>query len=89
MQMIPVWKQGTAHTLNWSGGPTGNVKLYLINWCSWTTQMVITTSTPNTGSYNWTIPATLPCGIYECYIQNASGPPTAWQYSQNFAITRP
>ncbi|MBS1538318.1 MAG: hypothetical protein JST20_11285 [Bacteroidetes bacterium] len=89
MPMIPVWKQGQTVNLTWTGGPTGPVKLYLINWCTWTAQLVIAGSTPNTHSYSWTVPATLPCGVYECYIQNATGTPVAWTYSLNFAVTRP
>lgn len=88
MPKIPVWTRGQTYNLTWTGGPVGPVKLYLINWCTWTTQIVIVASKPNTHSHVWTVPTTLPCGVYECYIQNAVGPPTNWSYSMNFAITK-
>jgi hypothetical protein len=85
---IPVLTRGQTYILKWAGGPIGPVKLYLINWCTWSTQLVIVASTPNTHSYTWTVPGTVPCGVYECYIQNAIGAPTNWTYSANFAITK-
>src|ERR1700731_4899842 len=85
---IPVLTRGQTYTLKWAGGPVAPVKLYLINWCTWTTQMVIVASMPNTHLYTWTVPTTVPCGVYECYIQNAVGAATNWTYSANFAITK-
>jgi len=89
MPKIPVWNRGQTYTLKWTGGPPGPVQIYLVNWCTWTSQMVIVASTPNSHSYSWTIPSNLPCGVFECYIQNANGPATNWSYSFNFAITKP
>jgi hypothetical protein len=84
---IPVLTRGVTYTLKWSGGPPGPVKISVFNWCTLTTQLWIVGSAPNTHSYSWTVPLTLPCGIFYCNIQNASGPPAAWSHSSNFAVT--
>jgi hypothetical protein len=51
-----VWCENTSHTVRWqSGGTTGNVKItYTPNGGAWWTS--ITNSTPDNGTYEWTIP---------------------------------
>jgi hypothetical protein len=89
MPTMPYWKRGSAVTIKWTiTGFTGPVKLSLVDYCSWTVQSIIVASTPNTGVYTWNIPNTIPCGIYEVYVQNATGSPVNWCYSANFAITK-
>ena len=49
------WAQGTTQTITWSSGIGGNVKIELLkNGVHHTT---LSSSTPNNGSYSWTIPA--------------------------------
>lgn len=88
MPTIPVWTRGSTYNLTWTGGPTGPVKIYVVNWCTWTAVLQLATSAPNSHTFSWTVPTSLLCGVYECYIQNANGAATNWTYSQNFAITR-
>jgi len=48
------WQRGTTHAITWNKtGSIANVKIVL-NYGS--TSETVTTSTPNTGSYSWTIP---------------------------------
>lgn len=86
MSTIPYWKRGTTQTITWTGGPS-TVMLSLVDFCSWTVYTTLVPTMPNSHSYSWNIPNTLPCGIYCCYIQNV-GSPTTWTYSNNFAISR-
>ncbi|HUU69389.1 MAG TPA: DUF4962 domain-containing protein, partial [Planctomycetota bacterium] len=52
------WEQGTSHEIRWdtTGSPGANVKLeYNVDAGNW---IEITASTPNDGSYQWTVPNT-------------------------------
>jgi uncharacterized repeat protein (TIGR02543 family) len=69
------WRVGTAHTITWvKTGNVPNVKIeYTINGgSSW---LVITTTTPNTGSYPWTVPGS-PSGQCKVRVSDIDGNPT-------------
>ncbi len=58
------WEKGSTHTITWtkSGSMNANVKIRLFQ--SSTKVLNITNSTPNNGSYPWTVPTTLSDGTY-------------------------
>lgn len=88
MPTMPYHKRCTPLQIQWNiTGFTGPVKLYLIDYCAWAAYCVIKASTPNNGHYTWTMPCTIPCGIYQVYVQNV-GSPINWCYSGNFAVTK-
>ena len=54
--------EGTVIPISWSGvTPSGLVDLYLFDNTNNTTYQVIATGLPDTGTYNFTIPAGIPC----------------------------
>ena len=63
------WKQGSTHTITWtkSGTMNANVKIRLMQ--SGAKILAITDSTPNNGSYSWTVPATVTDGYYQIRVK--------------------
>src|SRR5262249_4041480 len=51
------WVKGTTRTVTWTGNVAGNVKIILTN--GGTNAATIASSTPDNGSYSWTIPTSL------------------------------
>ncbi len=82
------WKRGTTHTITWTSkcSPGPNVKLALYKGGVWVS--MITSSTPNDGSYDWAIPANTTLGSdYRVRITSLSN--TAdWAASCAFSITQ-
>ncbi len=63
------WNKGRTYTIRWtkSGTMNANVKIRLIQ--NGTKILGITDSTPNNGSYSWTIPANIPDGTYQIRVK--------------------
>lgn len=66
-----VWQAGTVHAITWNAtGPIANVKIEYSTTSPWDGQLVdaktIVASTPNTGSYPWTVPQAL---SKVCYVR--------------------
>ncbi len=80
------WYTGEQHTIQWtSTNLTDNVQIDLK--ADTTTTVHITNSTPNSGSYTWSIPTGLVASTaYRIYISNATSPVTADDYSSYFSI---
>ena len=80
------WETGTTHAITWtSTGSITNVKIELYKGGVFDSEIVA--STPNDGSYTWTIPTDLEDGIdYQIRISDVSNP-TTYDDSPNFAIT--
>ena len=51
------WLKGTTQTITWTSDLSGNVKIILLNGRA--RVATIAASTPNTGSYSWTVPTNL------------------------------
>lgn len=67
------WQRGETKSITWkyAGNPGPNVKIEL--WKSGVLKNTINSYTPNDGSYNWTIPTSLPYGIdYKIKIKSTS-----------------
>lgn len=76
---------GSSQTITWTGGnPSWNVLISLVDVPSWTVYSTITASTPNTGSFPWIIPPTLPPSTYLIYIQEVTL--TTWTYGGSFTV---
>ncbi len=58
-------KQGDAQTIAWNGPTGGNVKIELL--LNGLFKSIVIASTPNTGTYHWTIPLTLATGVPNTY----------------------
>jgi hypothetical protein len=70
-----IWSRGTSHTISWTyyGNPGPNVKIEL--WKGSSLYKVITSSTPNDGSYNWLIPSSYQTGTnYKVRIYSTTNP---------------
>jgi len=81
------WKHGTVHTITWSkSGSTGSyVKIELLK--GGTVNRVISSSTPNDGSYSWTIPSTQTPGTdYKIRITSTAYSSITDSSNSNFAI---
>lgn len=78
------WTSGTTHTVEWSGGPAGNVNVYAISLVPFQTADVIALNVPNTGYVQWTLPPTLVPGQYQLYITDTSL--TTYGYTQTFNV---
>lgn len=80
---------GDVVTITWTGGcPDWMVKLHLVNVTLNAVNAVVVPSTPNTGSYTWTVPANITPDVYRFYIEEISGP-VIWHHGQNFFIAAP
>lgn len=82
------WVRGTAHTLTWTstGSPGANVKIELLR--ANVVNRVISASTPNDGSFSWTIPAAQVAGTdYRIRITSTTNTAITDSSNANFAIT--
>ncbi|MCB0722884.1 MAG: GPI anchored serine-threonine rich family protein [Ignavibacteriae bacterium] len=75
-------------TITWtSTGTPGNVNLGFIDVNNWVVNQSIVGNIPNSGSYNWTIPANIPCDSirrWQFYVENTAR--TCWNYGPTFYI---
>jgi hypothetical protein len=81
------WVRGTTHTITWSstGSPGSYVKIELLK--GGVVSRVISCSTPNDGSYSWTIPSTQTIGTdYRIRITSTSYSSIRDSSNRNFAI---
>ena len=81
---------GEPVTINWTGtsSPT-TVNLVLVDFTNWTVYQSVASGIPNSGSYSWTLPLSLPCNPERkwCfYITDPASAPQCWNYSQEFTI---
>jgi len=83
-----VWVAATTHNITWTGPAVGNVKIELYRGIL--LSRTITSSTPNDGSYSWTIPAgTTPAANYKVKITSTLDS-SVYDYSNAyFTITEP
>ncbi len=82
------WRKGTVRTIRWtySGNPGVYVMIELIKGSI--VNRVITSSTPNDGAYNWTIPASQTLGSdYKVRITSTSNSTYTDRSNSNFIIT--
>lgn len=78
------WAQGTLQTIRWEGRvATGNVKLLLYQ--GMTLKGIISPSTPNSGRYDWVVPALQAPGDYKVWVVWLSNP-TVLASSETFAV---
>ncbi len=63
------WEKGKTYTITWtkSGNMNANVKIRLMQ--GNTKILAVTDSTPNNGSYSWTVPASLSNGSYHIRVK--------------------
>ena len=82
------WETSTTHTINWNS--TGSIADVLIElYWKGTFNATIFASTPNDGSYSWTIPSGLDNSTqYQIKISDVSNPST-YDYSDHFEIYTP
>jgi hypothetical protein len=74
---------GNSYTITWTGGtPADLIRLQLADVTSWTTQMLVATNLPNTGSYTWSVPSGLGTGLKLLYIDNVNN-----RYDYNYGPT--
>ncbi|MFA5033140.1 MAG: Ser-Thr-rich GPI-anchored membrane family protein [bacterium] len=83
------WGRGNVYPITWtSAGVTGNIKIELYKAGAF--KMTIISSTANTGTYNWTIPAAQLVGTdYKIKITSASNIAITDQSNANFSIIVP
>jgi len=83
---LTAWETGTSHAITWtSTGSIINVKIELYKYSLFVIEVVL--STPNDGSYDWTIPTDLSDNTnYQIRISDVSNPATNDE-SNYFAIT--
>jgi hypothetical protein len=62
------WTAGTTHTVEWAGGPAGNVTVYAISITPFQVADLIAAGVPNTGYAQWTIPPLLAPGQYQLFV---------------------
>ena len=81
------WKHGTTHTISWTktGNPGANVRIQLYRGSSLV--KTISSSTPNDGSFSWSIPSAQAIGNdYKIKITSTNGAYNDWSDS-NFRIS--
>ena len=79
------WLLNTSHNITWSSILGGNVKIELFKGGSLSSTLIA--STPNTGSYNWTIPGTLTPGLdYKIQVTSVETPDKTDQSNLNFIL---
>jgi M6 family metalloprotease-like protein/uncharacterized repeat protein (TIGR02543 family) len=79
------WTVGTVRSITWSSILGGNVKIDLLKGGVFNSAIIA--STPNTGSYSWTIPAGLtPALNYSVRITSVETPSSTDQSNLNFVI---
>jgi hypothetical protein len=80
------WLQGSTYGITWSDNLPGNVKIDL--YLNGVFESNITPSTPSTGSYSWTIPASQPpSSFYKIRITDISNGTTTDSSDARFSIT--
>ena len=80
------WLVGTSRNITWSSILGGNVKIELFKGGS--LNATIIASTPNTGSYIWTIPGTLTPGLdYKIQVTSVETPDKTDQSNLNFVLS--
>ncbi len=82
-----IWYKGTTYTIRWNhrGNMNANVKLRLYQGNN--KILEITNSTDNDGSYKWTIPSTLPVGVYKIRVKTVDN--KVYDDSEDFSIENP
>jgi len=81
------WQAGTTHQISWTS--TGTITSVAIKlYKSGTLDSTITSSTSNTGTYSWTVPATLAIGAdYKVNLSSADGTGVSDQSDNVFSVT--
>ncbi len=81
------WSKGKTYIIKWtkSGSMNPNVKIRLIQ--GGTKILSITNSTPNNGSYSWTVPDGLPTGNYQIRVKTVDN--AVYNDSDKFKIEEP
>jgi 5-hydroxyisourate hydrolase-like protein (transthyretin family) len=81
------WIRGTIHSITWSstGSPGANVKIELLK--GGVVNSVLASSTPNDGSYSWTISSTQTLGTdYKVRITSTTNTAVSDSSNSNFAV---
>ncbi|MHB9039908.1 MAG: T9SS type A sorting domain-containing protein [Melioribacteraceae bacterium] len=82
------WNVGSSHTISWTGFTGSYVKIELYK--GTTLNAIISSSTPNDGSFSWTVPANQSSGAdYKIRITSTSDATEADNSDNNFTITSP
>jgi hypothetical protein len=69
-----IWEAGSVHAITWntgSGMPSVNLELGSTDGTYWFWSPITSTPTPNTGSFNWTVPNSF--GDFYVRVSNAAG----------------
>jgi hypothetical protein len=79
------WTAGTSHTLYWTGGsPTWSVNMAFIDVTNAVVYQYFNLNGPNNGETVFTLPAGLPAGTYQFYIEEVND--STWTYGPQFTI---
>ena len=82
------WSRGTTQTITWSSGIAGNVKIELLK--NGVLNTTISASTPNDGSFSWSIPSGQTIGSnYHIRVTSVETPAVFDQSYADFTITSP
>ena len=83
------WQRGTTHNITWSTtGSVSNVKIVLLS--SVAGSSTLTASTPNDGSFPWSIPTNgVNAGDFKIYITDVSNSAVNDHSDNNFTLTAP
>lgn len=81
------WTAGTSHSLAWSGGPPNVLNVSLIQVTPFQNAGTIAFNIPYTLGTLWSIPANLPPGAYQVYIEDLGA--TQFAYSLPFQVVAP
>lgn len=81
---IETWGTGHVHTVLWTGGPAGNVNIYLILLPANVVAQTVTINHANDGAVQFRLSATLSPGTYQLYIEDTV--PTTWTYGPEFHV---
>ena len=80
------WTAGTTNTIAWTSDVTGNVRISLLK--NGVQYSLIAASAPNTGSFNWLIPARLLAGAdYKVKVSSAVYPLISDMSDANFTVS--
>lgn len=82
-----VWAQGGTYTVTWSGGGAGwPIYIQLLD-MGFINMGYIAVNIPNSGSETYTVPPTVPAGIYYVYVEGIDqGNSLGWGISEPFTI---
>lgn len=76
---------GSSTDITWTDGDTSQrMGIWLIDSDEWSVVAEIATEIPNDGHESWNIPASLPPGEYQIYIENHDA--TMWTYGTPFTV---